>query len=206
VSELFLPARKRMVDELARQKLLATPAIKHAFLQVPREKFVAEAFAAQCYRDDALPIGEGQTISKPSIVARMLEALQPQGARVLEIGTGSGYATALLAALAAEVFTIERHRSLGLRARRVLGNLLVGNVHYRTGDGGAGWSEKAPFTRILVTAEAEQLPRVLFEQLAEGGHLILPLAGRLCRVIRQGDEPVTTDLGPARFVPFVTAR
>lgn len=206
MSELFLPARKRMVDELVRQKLLATPAIQAAFLKVPREKFVAAAFAAQSYKDDALPIGEGQTISKPSIVARMLEALQPAGEKVLEIGTGSGYATALLAVLASEVCTIERHRSLGLRARRLLSGLHVDNVCFRTGDGGAGWAEKAPFTRILVTAEATELPQQLFAQLAEVGHLILPLNGRLVRVVRKGDQPETEDLGPARFVPFVTSK
>ena len=205
-ADLYLPARKRMVEELVRKQLLATPAIEAAFLAVRRDKFVTPAFAAQSYKDDALPIGEGQTISKPSIVARMLEALQPSGAKVLEIGTGSGYATALLAVLAEEVYTIERHRSLGLRARRLLGGLHVGNVHFRTGDGGAGWPESAPFTRILVTAEADKLPLTLFEQLAEGGHLILPLGGRLVRVVRNGDKPMTTDLGPARFVPFVTEK
>lgn len=204
VRDVYGQARRRMVAELERQGLLRPGPVREAFLAVPRDRFVSPALAAQSYLDDALPIGEGQTISKPSIVARMLEALEPAGAVVLEIGTGSGYATALLAHTADTVYTIERHRSLSLRARRLLQSLAVTNVHYRTGDGGAGWAEHAPYTRILVTAEADRMPETLFAQLADDGKMLLPLQGRLCAVRRKHGRPAVEDLGPARFVPLVT--
>jgi protein-L-isoaspartate(D-aspartate) O-methyltransferase len=173
-------------------------------LTVPRDRFVAPAFAAQSYLDDALPIGEGQTISKPSIVARMLEALEPAGQIVLEIGTGSGYATSLLSVITKEVYTIERIRGHSLRARRLVQSLGYLNVQYKTGDGGEGWPEMAPFTRILITAEADKLPEVLYSQLAIGGRMIVPLKGRLTAVTRNEKGPDLADLGPAAFVPFIT--
>lgn len=204
--DLYAPARKRLVAELERQGVLKPGAVKQAFLEVPRDRFVSPALAAQSYLDDALPIGEGQTISKPSIVARMLEALGPAGQTVLEIGTGSGYTTAVLSRAAATVYSIERHRSLSLKARRILQRLGYLNVHYRTGDGGEGWAEKGPFTRILVTAEADRMPETLLSQLATDGRMILPLQGRLAAITLKRGKPLVEDLGPARFVPFVTNR
>lgn len=202
--DVYATARRRLVAELERQGVLKPGPVKQAFLEVPRDRFVSPALAAQSYLDDALPIGEGQTISKPSIVARMLEALAPAGQTVLEIGTGSGYTTAVLSRAAEAVYSIERHRSLSLKARRILQSLGYLNVHYRTGDGGEGWLDKAPFTRILITAEAERLPETLLAQLADDGQMILPLQGRLCAVRRKRGKPAVEDLGPARFVPFVT--
>jgi protein-L-isoaspartate(D-aspartate) O-methyltransferase len=203
MSDYYATARRKLVADLEKKGLVRTASIKAAFLKVPRDKFVSSALAAQSYLDDALPIGDGQTISKPSIVAQMIEALQPAGEKVLEIGTGSGYATALLATLAQEVYTIERHRSLGLRARRLLQSLHYTNIQFLTGDGGDGWLAKSPFTRILVTAEADHVPKELVEQLSLGGRMLLPMKGRLCAILRTIDGFETEDLGPARFVPFV---
>lgn len=202
--DFYAPARRKLVADLEKKGLLKTPAIKGAFLAVERDKFVSTAFAAQSYLDDALPIGDGQTISKPSIVAQMLEALQPGGEKVLEIGTGSGYATALIATLAEAVFTIERHRSLGLKARRLLQTMKFLNIQFKIGDGGEGWVEKAPFSRILITAEAEHVPLKLVGQLEVGGKMLLPMKGRLCSILRTAEGHEIEDLGPARFVPFVT--
>lgn len=202
--DFYAPARRKLVADLEQKGLLKSPSIKGAFLAVERDKFVSSAFAAQSYLDDALPIGDGQTISKPSIVAQMLEALQPAGEKVLEIGTGSGYATALIASVAEEVFTIERHRSLGLKARRLLQSMKFLNIQFRIGDGGEGWPERAPFTRILVTAEADHVPATLVEQLSLGGKMLVPIKGRLCSILRTLEGHEVEDLGPARFVPFVT--
>jgi protein-L-isoaspartate(D-aspartate) O-methyltransferase len=143
---------------------------------LPRHLFVEEALRAKAYSDNALPIGSRQTISQPYIVALMTELLKvgPED-RVLEIGTGSGYQTALLAALSLEVFSIERLRALSHRARAVLRELRIENVHLRVGDGTAGWPEEAPFSRIMVTAAAPAVPAPLLAQLAEGGRLAIPV-------------------------------
>ncbi len=202
----YAVARRYLVADLEKRGLLTDPAVRQAFLTVPRHAFVVPALEGQAYSDDALPIGEGQTISKPSTVAQMLDALAPAGERVLEIGTGSGYATALLACTAAEVYSIERHRPLSLRARRILQELGLRNVQCRTGDGAAGWPEVAPYTRILVTAEAPEVPATLLEQLEPGGIMVLPMRGRLCRILRTIEGHELEKLGTARFVPFVSPR
>ena len=198
-------ARRRMTASLEERGLLRSEAVKRAFLTVPRECFVPEALAGQAYLDEALFIGEGQTVSKPSTIARMLEALDPEAEDILEIGTGSGYATALLASLARRVCTIERHRRLGLRARRAVQSLGFGNVSFKTGDGSVGWAEQAPFTRILATAQAREVPPALRQQLAPGGILVIPLGERLYRVLRTREGFETDDLGSASFVPFVNS-
>jgi len=183
-----------------------------AMEKVPRERFVASGMEEFAYDDSPLPIGEWQTISQPYIVALMAQAAQLQpGARVLEVGTGSGYAAAVLAELAAEVFTIERHASLAEQARKRLEALGYRQVHVHIGDGSQGWQEHAPFDAILVAAGSPDVPPALKQQLAIGGRLVIPVGGHgteqtLKRIVRTGpgrwrDE----DLGGVRFVPLIGA-
>lgn len=176
---------------------------------VPREAFVPPRCEAVAYRDRALPLSSGQTISQPYMVAAMTEALglEPDD-RVLEIGTGSGYQTAILAEIAGEVYTVERLDSLSADARRTLEELGYGNVHFKVGDGTLGWPEEAPFDAILVTAASPDVPPPLFRQLeAEGGRLVIPVGTRglqtLERVVRRGDETETEELMSCRFVPLL---
>jgi protein-L-isoaspartate(D-aspartate) O-methyltransferase len=179
-----------------------------AMERVPREEFVPADIAYEAYDDRALPIDCDQTISQPIIVAMMTEALQVAGSeRVLEIGTGSGYQTALLAELAAEVFSIERHAELARRAEQRLHDFGYRNVHIRTGDGTLGWPEEAPFDRIIVTAAAEECPPALWEQLAEGGILVGPFGPSseqaLYEMHKIGGQPQSRILTGCRFVPLV---
>ncbi len=180
-----------------------------AIERVPRELFVPATFRDQAYENVALPIGHGQTISQPLVVAMMSEALEVgERHKVLEIGTGSGYQAAVLARLCRRVFTIERHRDLLKQAESRFAELRLHNVTSRYGDGTKGWPEQAPFDRIIVTAAAPELPTSLLEGLAEGGILVAPLGEerrdqQLVRVRRQGGEFLSEDLGPVRFVPLV---
>lgn len=202
------PAR-RLVEELARDHGIRHQGVLEALARVPRQLFVDEALRARAYGDDALPIGYGQTISKPSTVARMTEALDPAADdRVLEIGTGSGYQTAVLACLVAKVYSVERIPALTVKARALLTRLGAFQVELRAGDGSLGWPEQAPFEGILVTAAAREVPRPLLEQLAPGGRLVLPLheggGQRLRRIVRlAADEWREETLNPCRFVPLV---
>lgn len=180
--------------------------------RVPRERFVGEDMVEFAYEDAPLPIDVGQTISQPLIVAVMAEAAEigPLD-RVLEVGTGSGYGAAVLGRLAAEVWTIERHHALADQARRRLDQLGFENVHVVCGDGTLGWPEQAPFDAIVVTAGGPSVPRTLWEQLAEGGSLIMPVGPEsrgqeLLRVRRIDDQPIEEDLGPVRFVPLIGAQ
>ena len=180
-----------------------------AIAQVPRERFVPESVQAEAEADRPLPIGFGQTISQPFVAAFMTEHLRLGGAeRVLEVGTGSGYQTALLAHLAEEVFTIEIVAELSERARRVLEELGLVNVRLRTGDGALGWPEEAPFDRIIVTAAAPEVPPALLEQLAPGGRMVIPVGEDLdvqwLRVVDKGNDGanVEANLLPVRFVPL----
>jgi protein-L-isoaspartate(D-aspartate) O-methyltransferase len=181
-----------------------------AFAEVPRRVFVPEPLRESAEGDFPLPIGFGQTISQPFVAAYMTERLRLSGhERVLEVGTGSGYQTAILARLAEEVFSIEIVPELAARARAVLiDELGLAGVRLRGGDGSLGWPEEAPFDRIMVTAAAPDVPPALVEQLAAGGRMILPLGGspeaQMLRVIDRGDDGVTvgTDLLPVRFVPL----
>jgi protein-L-isoaspartate(D-aspartate) O-methyltransferase len=164
----------------------------------------------QAYTDQALPIAAGQTISQPFIVALTAAALRLTGSeRVLEIGTGSGYAAAVLACLAAEVFTIERHRGLAIGASRLFDELHYDNIWVCVGDGTRGWPKYAPYDAIAVAAAGPRVPRSLLEQLADGGCLVMPIGGRdeqrLIRVTRHGTRFHDETLGPVRFVPLIGA-
>ncbi|HKW54430.1 MAG TPA: protein-L-isoaspartate(D-aspartate) O-methyltransferase [Stellaceae bacterium] len=180
-----------------------------ALERVPREIFVPAAFKDQAYENVALPIGHGQTISQPLVVALMTEALEVgERHKVLEIGTGSGYQTAVLARLCRRVFSIERHRALLKEAEKRFAELRLHNVTSRFGDGTKGWPEQAPFDRIIVTAAAPELPGKLLGSLAEGGVLVAPVGEerrdqRLIRIRRKGGTSITEELGPVRFVPLV---
>lgn len=180
-----------------------------ALERVPREIFVPAAFKDQAYENVALPIGHGQTISQPLVVALMTEALEVgERHKVLEIGTGSGYQTAVLARLCRRVFSIERHRALLKEAEKRFAELRLHNVTSRFGDGTKGWPEQAPFDRIIVTAAAPELPGKLLSSLAEGGVLVAPVGEerrdqRLIRIRRKDGSSITEELGPVRFVPLV---
>ena len=203
-------ARQKMLDSQIRARNVRDTRVLEALRKVPRHLFVEEALRDRAYLDKALPIGEKQTISQPFIVAAMSEALELTGKeRVLEIGTGSGYQTALLGALAATVFSVERVRALALAAQRALREALVTNVSVLLGDGTLGWSAYAPYDAILVTAGGPDVPPPLVAQLAPGGRLLIPLGVRgaqtltLIERVGTGDELRHTPLGTARFVPLL---
>jgi protein-L-isoaspartate(D-aspartate) O-methyltransferase len=198
--------RVRLVETL-RARGIRDLTVLRAFAQVPRHLFVPEAVRHRAYEDAALPIGNGQTISQPYTQARYLEALRLTGnERVLEVGTGSGYQTALLAAVAAQVFTIERVRELAESAQRALRQAGV-VVSLLVGDGTLGWSAYAPYDAILVAAGGPDVPPPLVAQLAPGGRLLIPLGERgaqtLTLVERRGGEVRLSPIGDARFVPLV---
>ena len=174
---------------------------------LPRESFVSQAMMHQAYDNNALPIGQGQTISQPYIVAKMTQLLElePQS-KVLEIGTGSGYQTAVLAQLVEHVYSIERIKSLQWDAKRRLKQLDIYNVSTKHGDGWLGWDAKAPFDAIIVTAAAEFVPNALLDQLAEGGRLVIPVGSseqQLFKIVRQGDDFISNTIEMVRFVPLV---
>lgn len=201
--------RARLVEQL-RGKGIRDLAVLRAIAATPRHLFVPEAVRHRAYEDAALPIGTGQTISQPSTQARYLETLQLTGKeRVLEIGTGSGYQTALLGALASQVFSIERVRSLAESAQAALKAAGIANVSLLVGDGTLGWSAYAPYDAILVAAGGPEIPPPLVEQLAPGGRMIIPLGAKgaqvltLVRRTAGGGGLQTTPIGGARFVPLV---
>jgi len=205
----FSGYRARLVEGL-RAKGIRDLAVLRAFAQTPRHLFVPQALRHRAYEDAALPIGNGQTISQPFTQARYLETLGLTGKeRVLEIGTGSGYQTALLAALADQVFTIERVRALAEAAQAALKAAGAGNVSLLVGDGTLGWSAYAPYHAILVAAGGPEVPQPLMEQLAPGGRMIIPLGAKgaqtltLVQRAESGEGVQVTRLGDARFVPLV---
>ncbi|MCX6641464.1 MAG: protein-L-isoaspartate(D-aspartate) O-methyltransferase [bacterium] len=172
-------ARLRMVEDQLRGRDIDIEAVLAAMNQVPREAFVSEALQDHAYDDNPLPIGEGQTISQPYMVALMTQLLDLHGhEKVLEIGTGSGYQSAVLAELSAKVFSIERSYALSQRARKVLEGLGYHNILLRVSDGSIGWEEFAPYDRIIVTAAAPQVPKSLVKQLADDGIMIVPVGNR----------------------------
>jgi len=200
--------RNHMVETQLRQRGIGNERILAAMSRVPRHEFVDQRYAAQAYDDNPLPIGEGQTISQPYIVALMLELLDPAPDHViLEIGTGSGYQTALLAELARHVYTIERHPTLAAAAQATLQRLGYANITMEVGDGGAGLAADAPFDGIIVAAAAPTLPPMLFDQLKEEGRLIIPIgppdAQELQLVTRLAGKPAVTGQTGCRFVPLV---
>ncbi len=174
---------------------------------LPREYFVSQAMIHQAYDNNALPIGQGQTISQPYIVAKMTQILDlERNSRVLEVGTGSGYQTAILAQLVDQVFSVERIKSLQWEAKRRFKQLDIYNVSTKHGDGWQGWAAKAPFDAIIVTAAAQTVPKALLDQLAEGGRLVIPVGEddqQLYKITRKGDEFVSQVIEMVKFVPLV---
>jgi len=194
--------------ELLRTQGIREPKVLRAIASVPREQFVESVLMHKAYENTALPIGQGQTISQPYIVARMtelmLEAGEPQ--HVLEIGTGSGYQTAILACLVDKVMSVERIRSLQFQAKRRLNNLDLHNVSMRHGDGWQGWPSKAPYDAILVTAAAASVPEQLKTQLKDGGRLIIPVGEAVQQLLvieRRGETYLEQQVEDVRFVPLV---
>jgi protein-L-isoaspartate(D-aspartate) O-methyltransferase len=201
-------ARARMVSEQLRARGIRDPRVLEAMGRVPRERFVDSAQRERAYEDTPLPIGAGQTISQPWMVARMLELARLGGSEtVLEIGAGSGYQTALLAELARRVYAVERLRPLAQVAERRLGELTYRNVEVACFDGTYGWRDKAPFDAIVVAAGAPTIPVLLADQLADGGRLVIPVGARdqqrLSVVVRRGDGFDTAWETPCTFVPLV---
>jgi protein-L-isoaspartate(D-aspartate) O-methyltransferase len=205
----FAPERRQMADLQIRARGVRDALVLAAVAKVPRHFFVPEHLRNIAYADEPLPIGDGQTISQPYIVAYMTEALRLHGGeKVLEIGTGSGYQTAVLAEIAGEVWTIELIEPLARRARAALEGLGYANIRYRVGDGSGGWPEEAPFDAIIVTAAAPVMPSALERQLGPGGRMIVPVGTDLQQLIlvrrtKKGLERETL-LG-VRFVPLVRA-
>jgi len=197
-----------MVERQLRRRGIEDERVLAAMEAVPRERFVPARARHRAYADSALPIGAEQTISQPWIVAAICQALELGGSeRVLEIGTGSGYSTAVLARLAAEVVSVERHEELARGAREALAALGIANVELRVGDGSLGVPERAPFGAIAVHASAPEAPPALVEQLADGGRLVVPIAAdsvdALTVLRRRGDRVEAESLGPCRFVPLI---
>ena len=203
--------RDRLVQRLKDHGIRST-AVLEQIRNVPRHLFVDEALASRAYEDTALPIGLGQTISQPYVVARMTEALIEgfSGEKVLEIGTGCGYQTAILAPLVKKIYTVERIPELQRKARQRLRELDIYNVQFRPGDGWEGWPKYGPYDGILVAAAAAELPEKLLEQLAPGGRLIMPVGptGRqeLLMITRQDDHFEQVSLGAVSFVPLVKGK
>jgi len=202
-------ARKiRLIMELRRAGVVDTRVLA-ALERVPREFFVPAPFLDQAFENTALPIGQGQTISQPLIVAMMSQALEVgERQKVLEIGTGSGYQAAVLAKMCRRVYTIERHKPLLKEAEERFKHLHIHNITAICGDGTRGWPEQAPFDRILVTAAATEIPQNLLEQLSDEGVMVLPVGNQsgeqiIVRVRKQGGRPSAENLFPVRFVPLV---
>ncbi len=205
----FDEARARMVDLQLAWRGISDPRVLDAFRAVPRESFVPQELAACAYRDAALPIGEEQTISQPYIVALTTEALRLRGdERVLDIGTGSGYAAAVLSLMAKQVFTVERRASLANEARERLSRLGYRNIEMLHGDGTRGWPAHAPYDAIAVAAGAPRVPEALLDQLAPGGRLVIPVGSDdtqiLTRVTREDANDFREEpLADVRFVPLI---
>jgi len=206
--ERLLVNRANMIEHQLRRRGIKDERVLDAMAEVPREKFIPETLWTEAYADRPLPIGHGQTISQPYMVAIMTEALALQGKeKVLEIGTGSGYQTAILARLADKVFTIERMRALGREAEQRLAEMGIFNVLVRIADGTHGWKEEAPFDAILVTAGAPEAPETFLEQLKIGGRLVIPIGDRAIQTlycyIRERSQIVKENYGRCVFVPLV---
>jgi len=201
-------ARLAMVETQIRKRGVTSPRVLEAMASVPRHEFVPAEFKSDAYADKPLPIGEGQTISQPYMVAAMAEALELTGSeRVLEIGAGSGYQAAVLSLLAREVITVESHAQLALDAQERLTDLGYANVHVHNGDGSAGFPDAAPYDAILVTAAAPEIPAVLAGQLREAGRLVIPVGSRenqeLVLARKENGELKSRELFDCKFVPLL---
>ncbi|VAX28963.1 Protein-L-isoaspartate O-methyltransferase [hydrothermal vent metagenome] len=204
----FSGQRRKMVAEQVAERGIKDLRIMEAMNRIPRHMFVHETFQHKAYGDFPLPIGDNQTISQPYIVAAMTEVLKLKNTdRVLEIGTGSGYQTALLAELAGQVFTIERIRSLGLKAQRLLEQLNYMNIVFKVFDGTYGWPDQAPFDVILITASTKEIPKMLVDQLGEKGRLVAPVGDldkqSLTVLTKENGRITSQEIGYCKFVPLV---
>ena len=202
----FIAARAKLIEHLRRE--IKDERVLSAMGRVPRELFVSSAYQRSAYEDRPLPIELGQTISQPLIVAMMTEALELNSSeKVMEIGTGSGYQSAILAELAHRVVTIERHPELAMKARDVLDKLGYTNIEIHVAESTLGWHKGAPYDAIIVTAGAPKVPQDLLDQLNAGGRLVIPVGSRyeqdLLKVTKRKDKIITRSLGPCRFVPLV---
>jgi protein-L-isoaspartate(D-aspartate) O-methyltransferase len=197
-----------MVQDHLLRRGIRDPRVVGAMGRIPRHEFVSDEYRDQAYEDRPLPIGEGQTVSQPYIVAVTLEALSLRGCEtVLEVGTGSGYQSAILAELARKVYSIERHESLAHSAEEVLARLNYTNIEIMVGDGSRGWPQRAPFDAIVVSAAAPRIPPAIFMQLREGGRMVIPVgpseAQDLQLVRKLNGEAVVVSLNGCRFVPLI---
>ncbi|MGA9801257.1 MAG: protein-L-isoaspartate(D-aspartate) O-methyltransferase, partial [Terriglobales bacterium] len=205
----FTVERRRMVETQLRARGILDQRLLSAMASIPRHEFVAPQYRAQAYEDHPLPIDAGQTISQPYIVALMLELLRLEPhSKVLEIGTGSGYQTAVLSQLASHVYSIERHAELATQAAELLSRLGLNNVTVVAGDGSLGLPQQAPFDAVVVSAAAAEIPPALFEQLREGGRMIIPVgppeAQELQLIRKQAGEAIISLREGCRFVPLVS--
>jgi protein-L-isoaspartate(D-aspartate) O-methyltransferase len=204
----FPKARLKMVEEQIAARGIKDSRVVAAMKKVPRHLFVEEALQSQAYNDHPLPIGEKQTISQPYMVALMTEAMELKGKeRVLEIGAGSGYQTAILAELVQEVYSVERIRSLAIRSRKLLYELGYFNVEIKIFDGTYGWAEKGPFDAIIVTAGSPDIPQPFYDQLSMGGRLVIPVGDAhvqdLFRIAKTKEGIKKEDFGGCRFVKLI---
>ena len=200
--------RRKMVEEQLSDRGIKDLFVLEVMSRVPRHLFTLDSLQHRAYGDTPLPIGENQTISQPYIVAAMTEALKLKGhERVLEIGTGSGYQTAVVAELAAQVFTIERINALSRKAQQILEGLSYANIVFKMFDGTYGWPDQAPFDAIMVTAAAQEIPEALIKQLGDGGTLVAPAGGadkqKLIVLTKKGDRVSKREIGDCKFVPLV---
>lgn len=200
------PQANRLVEFLVAHGI-QDQAVLSAIGALPRESFVSQAMIHQAYDNNALPIGHGQTISQPYIVAKMTELLElKRDSQVLEVGTGSGYQTAVLAQLVNHVYSVERIKSLQWDAKRRLKQLDIYNVSTKHADGWQGWAAKGPFDAIIVTAAPESIPQALLSQLKDGGRMLIPVGGdeqQLLKIVRSGDEYHSSTIEMVRFVPLI---
>lgn len=207
-SKKFTRWRHEMVEKLISTRGVSDPMVIKAMREVPRHLFVSEALGDSAYGDSPLPIGEGQTISQPSIIAEMTRTLELKGhERVLEIGTGSGYQAAILSRIAYKIYTIERNNTLFMQTRKLFDKLKYHNIVTRYSDGTQGWKQEAPFDAIIVTAGGQQIPMPLIEQLKMGGRLVMPVGNNytqeLMRLEKTEDGIKETNLGGCRFVKLI---